>query len=175
MQYINRRPPHPRVLAIYPNTKGFGYAVFEGSENLLDWGTKSARKNGTVTLDKIKQVIGLYHPESLILEDMADLRSRRGLRARRLIEHIVKLANTMKIRTYSVSRPVIRNAFAYTNSVTKHQIAATLAKTYPELSRSLPPKRKPWETERQVMSVFAAAALGVAYFCRREKRSATLT
>ena len=35
----------PRVLAIDPTPRGFGYAILEGSTDLVDWGVKSVRCN----------------------------------------------------------------------------------------------------------------------------------
>ena len=34
-----------RVLAIQPTTRGFGFAVFEGPQEPIDWGVKEVRKN----------------------------------------------------------------------------------------------------------------------------------
>ena len=38
----------------------------------------------------------------------------------------------------------------------------------PELAAKLPPKRKIWQSEDYRMSIFDAAAVGVAYFVRRK-------
>jgi glucan phosphorylase len=61
------------------------------------------------------------------------------------------------------SRGVVRNAFAG-NARNKYTIASTLAQRFPELAAKLPPKRKIWLCEDYRMSIFDAAALGVAYF-----------
>ena len=43
-------------------------------------------------------------------------------------------------------------------------IASVLAKQFPTLDLRLPPKRKIWQSEDYRMSIFDAAAAGVAYF-----------
>ena len=47
--------------------------------------------------------------------------------------------------------------------LTKHQRAQAVIERFPVLAQKLPPKRKPWESEDYRMSMFAAAALAVAY------------
>ena len=36
-----------RVLAIDPTTKGFGFAIMEGPERLIDWGVKGVKNNAS--------------------------------------------------------------------------------------------------------------------------------
>ncbi len=46
----------------------------------------------------------------------------------------------------------------------KYTIAVALTKQLPELAPRLPQVRKIWKSEDYRMSIFDAAALGVAYF-----------
>ena len=39
----NIRSKHFRILAIAPSSRGFGFAVLEGQEKLVDWGVKSIK------------------------------------------------------------------------------------------------------------------------------------
>jgi hypothetical protein len=50
----------------------------------------------------------------------------------------------------------------------KHTIAAVLAERLPELAPKLPTVHKIWMSENYRMSVFDAAALGVAYFSQHK-------
>jgi hypothetical protein len=45
---------------------------------------------------------------------------------------------------------------------TKYERAREVAKRFPVLARSLPPQRKPWESEDYRMGMFAAATLAIA-------------
>jgi hypothetical protein len=47
--------------------------------------------------------------------------------------------------------------------LTKYERAQAVVQRFPVLTQKLPPKRKPWESEDYRMSVFAAAALAMAY------------
>ena len=47
--------------------------------------------------------------------------------------------------------------------LTNYERAQTVVKRFPVLTRKLPPKRKPWESEDYRMSMFAAATLAMAY------------
>jgi len=55
----------------------------------------------------------------------------------------------------------------------KYEVASALAQQFPALASRLPPRRKCWQSEDYRMGIFDAAAVGVAYFVRREKRLAT--
>jgi hypothetical protein len=62
----------------------------------------------------------------------------------------------------------IKEFFRPFKANTKHEIASMLARIFPELFWKLPPKRRAWEPERQIMTVFDAVALGFAY-CERNR------
>ena len=47
---------------------------------------------------------------------------------------------------------------------TKDDIAASLARIFPELTLDLPPKRNTWQSEHPRMTVFEAIALGLIYW-----------
>src|SRR5262250_3308597 len=90
-----------RVLAIDPSTRGFGFAVLEGPNRLIDWGvkeTKTDKKRRSVKL--IDDLIELYQPSVVVVEDFAAKGSRRCGRVRELINDISKLAvkRNVKVR-----------------------------------------------------------------------------
>jgi hypothetical protein len=53
----------------------------------------------------------------------------------------------------------------------KDEIASVLGERFPELAPRVPPRRRAWQSEDYRMSIFDAAALGVAYFDRRARRT----
>ena len=76
-----------RVLALDLHPRGFGYAVFEGRARLVDWGTKDVRRDKeSATLRRIGQLVRLYRPTVLVVEDCAHGKSRRRPRVKRLTE-----------------------------------------------------------------------------------------
>lgn len=151
-----------RVLAIDPSTRGFGFAVLEGADRLVDWGTRSAREDkNRQCLKKIGELIDCYQPDVLVVENCA-AGSRRCERVRRLMDAICVLAGRRKVGTRRFSRQKVQAAFADSSAVTKHEIAAAIAKRFPELAPHLPPYRKAWMSEDQRMGVFGAVAIGLS-------------
>lgn len=72
-------PKHFRILAIAPGTRGFGFAVLEGKNTLVDWGVKTVQGNKNVqSLAKVKELITHYQPGVLVLQDTSTKSSRRS-------------------------------------------------------------------------------------------------
>ena len=161
-----------RVLAIDPSTRGFGFAVLEGPERLIDWGVKEARDNKRVKcLEQIEKLMEHYQPDSIVVEDAEAKGSRRCRRVRELISAILKLTSTRGIKSRSFSRRAVRKAFSQHGASTKHEIATAIADRFPdELGPRLPPLRKPWMTEDHRMSIFDATALALTFFHIKNKQ-----
>src|SRR6266508_1886392 len=94
--------PYPkdiRVLAIDPSTRGFGFAVLEGPNLLIDWGVKETKNDkNRRSLKLISELIEQYEPAVLVLEDYAGKGSRRCRRVAELIDEIFDLAMQRKVR-----------------------------------------------------------------------------
>src|SRR6266571_905900 len=94
-----------RVLAVDPSTRGFGFAVLEGPNRLIDWGVKETKTNKNArTLKLIDDLMDRYQPSVIVVEDYAGKGSRRCRRIQGLINDISKLAAKRKIKVSSVSR-----------------------------------------------------------------------
>jgi Holliday junction resolvasome RuvABC endonuclease subunit len=148
------------VLAIDPSTRGFGFAVLEGSERLVDWGVKETKKDEkTKSLKLIDDLIDGYQPSLIVVEDYAGKGSRRCGRVQRLINDISTLASKRQIKVRSFSKTKVKQAFSESGAVNKYEIAQTIAKRFPEFAPRLPRFRKPWMSEDYRMSIFDAVAL----------------
>lgn len=153
-----------RLLAIDLTSRGFGFAVLETPDRLIDWGTKDARaKVDERTLAQIVALIETYQPDILIVEDVEAKGSRRRARVRALVPEIARRALDLRVRTRRIARRQVRRAFAPHGAATKHRIAAAIAECFPELVPRLPPRRKPWMTEDARMAIFDAVAMGLTY------------
>ena len=154
------------VLAIYPNTGGFAFVLFEGSLSPVDWGVTAVR--GLCRNDRCLQIIERmfvrHEPDALVLQDTSPTGTRRARRITKLNAAILKLAELNNIPIYTYSRASVRNAFSYLGSPSKHAIAETIAKHIPAFERYVPPRRKPWMTEDARMGLFDAAALILTFF-----------
>lgn len=152
-----------RILAIAPSSRGFGFAVLEGQETLVDWGVKSVKGDkNTESLAKVKELVAHYRPDVMVLQDASSRRSRRSARIRTLSRKIVTSAASRKVRVVLFSREQVRRAFFTDGLGTKHVLAEILAQRFPaELGSRLPPKRRPWMSEDYRMDIFEAVALAL--------------
>lgn len=157
-----------RVLAIDPYSRGFGFVVMEGKDEVIDWGLKiwrlEAGDRNAWCLKHAGRLIDLYQPGVIVLENTQGKSSRRGLRVQALIKAMLAVALEHKIRIRKFAPSDIRSAFASVGTPTKHQIALEIARRLPELAVRTPRNRKPWMSEDARMSIFDAAALALAYF-----------
>jgi hypothetical protein len=166
------RDKETRVLSIDPHPRGFGYAVFEGPARLVDWGTKDIREDKErIAIHKIEELVWVYQPTVIVVEDCGHRKSRRNPRVRRLTERILASAREFGAEGRTLPLAAVYRAFAGTGAGTKYGIATALVRAFPELMVRLPPKRKPWQSEDSRMSIFDAVALGLTYFrnLRRNK------
>ena len=153
------------VLAIDPSTRGFGFAVLEGPDRLIDWGVKETKANKNAkSLKLIEDLIDRYQPSVIVVEDYAGKGSRRCRRIQGLINDISKLASKRKVRVRRFSRAKVKQAFFESGASNKQDIATAIAKQFPELVPRLPRVRKPWMSEDYRMSIFDAVAFGIAFF-----------
>jgi hypothetical protein len=164
-----------RVLAIDPTSKGFGFAILEGPDTLVDWGVKHATGNREC-LQQAAALIGRYQPEVVVVERTDAAGCLRRLRARHLIEDLLALARERELRARRISRQTMLGYFARSGFATKRQIAVALSIRFPELEPYLPPERKPWMSEDERMGIFDAVAFGLAFYesLRRERRTPSL-
>jgi hypothetical protein len=162
-----------RVLAIVPSSRGFGFAVMEGGDTLVDWGVRSVTgdKNADA-LKKADAMIALYKPTVLVLEDASAKGSRRSPRIRDLTKEIIATAASRRMKVALFSRDRVMGVFFEDGIGSKHTIARILAMRFPEeLGHRLPPKRKPWKSEDYRMGIFDAVALAFSKHLLKGKRN----
>lgn len=158
-----KRRDRGRVLALYPTTRGFGFALFDAKQRLVDWGVTGIResdKNGP-TLRAIERLIDRLEPAIIVCEDARASDSRRHARIRQLLRDIDARAARRKITTYRFSRRTVRHYFGIR---TKRELTLMLASAYPALAARVPPTRRPWMSEDARQSLFDAVALAVVCF-----------
>jgi len=158
-----------RVLSIRPTSMGFGFAVLEGPESLIDCGVKQAPKyDKTWCLAQAAAFMDQYHLDLVVIEDGASKARRRSSRVGDLVAAIRKLARRRKLPTRTLSRRKVKRAFESTERPTKHRIAVRIAVCFPVLAPRVPPPRKPWMSEHYNMAIFDAIAVGLTL--RRKAR-----
>jgi hypothetical protein len=153
-----------RVLAVEPCAKGFGFAVLEGPEALIDWGLKEIRgQKNPECLRQIAILFERYYPDVIVIGDYQYKNCRRCVRIKVLLEDIATLALSKKVRLRTISRLAVRRAFSQYSTFDKHQIAIEIGGRFPELAAQVPPPRKPWKTQDARISIFDAVAFAFAF------------
>src|SRR6266705_6778353 len=110
---MNSRSRYDLVLAIYPNTRGFAFALFEGPLSPVDWGVIEMRgeDKNRQCLRRISEMFGRHVPEALVLQDMKGDAKHRARRIRSLNEAIAVLAETQGISMFACSRAQVSACF----------------------------------------------------------------
>jgi hypothetical protein len=157
-----------RTLAIDPTTSGFGFVVLEGSERLVDWGLGRLEKPDAGLYQKrIEKLLDRIEPQVLVLEDMRE--SRRGGRAIIWAQLAASSARKRGIRVERVGRAEIVQRFG-SSGTTRWDVALAISRFFPELTPSLPKKRRIWESEDRRMAIFSAASFALTFLRAQEWR-----
>jgi hypothetical protein len=149
------------VLAFDVRPRRFGFVVFEGPDRLLDWGIRGSFA-GPSRLPAGKKVLTLINDFS---PSVIVVRERQGQSDAKVLATLRRQAKERTIALRFISRKTIMKAFAG-NGKNKHEVASVLAQQFSILMSKLPRRHKCWQTEDYRMSIFDAAAAGVAYFSR---------
>jgi hypothetical protein len=165
-----------RVLAIAPAPRGFGYAVLEGPDFLVDWGLKGTSRlrgrNHAWCVRQAERLVEVYLPEVVTLDDYKASHFRRGRDVREFLARTNERAVLFGARVRLVPRRLLGQMVENETSATKYRIALAVARRFPELAWRLPPVRKPWMSEDARMAMFGAVALALAYYGKRREQSA---
>lgn len=154
----------PVTLALFPNSKGFGFACIEGQKRLLDFGVATVHplRNSRI-IRQVESRLDYYQPTLVVLRDDQSQYSRKSLRIKSLIERIIELAKKIGLPVHQYTREQVRDVFEIWGVRTKHEIAQKLSDWFPELATRTPPPRKPYLPESHHMGVFDAVALAVTH------------
>ena len=165
------KPKNPLVLAIALASRGFGFAVLEGKDMLINWGVKRVTENKNIgTLAKVEELLAHYQPRVMVLQDTLPKHSKRAPRIQALNRQIVTMAARCKVSVALVSDEQVRQVFFAGGKGTKHALAEIIAQRFPEeLSARLPLKRKPWRSQDSRMGIFDAVALALALQLKKRK------
>ena len=153
------------MLAIYPNSRGFAFAAFEGPLAPYDWGVKEVRGSdrNRRCLRAVEKLLKRLDPSLIVLQDMTPQGTRRARRIKSLNAEIAKFAAKCGFPVFAYSRDRVREAFEGPEA-TKETIAQAISKHIPAFERHLPPARTPWKSDDARMGLFDAAALAITFF-----------
>ncbi len=157
-----------RVIALDVRSRNFGFVVFEGANEILDWGVRSFRSGANAVKvparEKLLALLDEFTPSAVVIRERA---AGRSTKKPQLLSIIERQARSRRIPVRFITPRDVNRAFVGFES-NKYEVASVLAKQFPTLASKLPPMRKCWQSEDYRMSIFDAAAVGVAYFARRK-------
>jgi Holliday junction resolvasome RuvABC endonuclease subunit len=155
----------PVVLAVYFNTWGFGYALFEGIMSPVDWGMKTpATRTEAANVQQVRCLLDRFEPSIVVMQHCHGPFMHCSERVKRQVAKIMALAKRKGMGVWCYSRTDVRNCFAYYGSVNKDEIARAIAERLPEFQSRVPPLRSPWMKEDYHMGMFDAVALATTYY-----------
>ena len=159
------------VLAVYPTSRGFGWALFEGPEALVDWSTANAKGKhaDSTAMRRFGEIIDRYHPATLVMERYDGDGTRRGEHMRILAETMRRFAGNHDMDTPVYDRATLNAAVLGQPSATRHTVACAIGNRLPFLKSKLPSKRKLWDPEKDQMCLFNAVALGLTHYAITRK------
>lgn len=156
---------HERVLGIYPNSFGFGFALMQGALTVIDKGmVKIKPACNTTALKKIKKLIEKYEPERVILEDFEANRLEKSPRVKQLIRSVQSYLKANNIPVSLYSREQIRLVFEIWNATTRYEIAEVIARNIPKFKMLLFDKPKYPKSEAYSSALFDAVSLCICHY-----------
>jgi len=156
---------HERILAIYPNSYGFGFALMQGSLTVIDKGiVRITPMTNAESLVRLKELIKKYEPERVILEDFKGNSSFKCARVKQLIQSVIAFMKINKISYSEYSREQIRIVFDIWNAKTRYEIAEVIVRNIPKLRMLFFEKPKYPRTETYHFGLFDAVSLGICHY-----------
>lgn len=152
------------VLAVAPGSRGFGYAVFEDLTTIVDWQTKEIRNRDHETaLNRLNELLHIFQPGTLVLEDMHDGRILRHSRILALTQAMATLAIARGTSVRFIRRRDVHRYFSPKSRISKRRIAEQIVEALPELRPALGAPRKLWQSERLSVKTFEACSLAMTH------------
>lgn len=164
-----------RVLALYPNTNGFGYAYFEDMTEPTDCGVAVIRPvNNDANIERMEHFIKYYKPTTLVLLKYDKKLANKGKRVRELLDRTAKLGLKHNCIVKLYTRDQVRSIFKRYRAKTKQQIAKKIGEAFESVRHRVPEPRKEWEAESYNMGLFDAISLAVTHFHMRDSSLKTI-
>lgn len=155
----------------FASTRELNSARFpEGPDRILDLGVRffanspDSSGHAAVAARKVAGLVLYFSPDLILLRGNSR-RSRRNRPARHRALNAIRLElHALHVPVKFVRESQVQHHFTKLGKSDRYQMAESLAAQYPQLAWRLPPKRKPWQSEQAIFSVFDAVALAAVHF-----------
>ena len=165
-------------MAVSFSSRGFGYAVIEGKNMLVDFGKKRIEGDKNMgSMAAVEKVMARNRPDCLVLEDVNRAKgTRRVARIKALHKKVIALAKERHIRVVKITGRELRGVLLGDEKGTKQEMAELLAKRFPdELASRLPPQRTAWMNADPRMDIFDAVGLAEVFRLKNAKQPRNIT
>jgi len=153
------------VLAVFPTSRGFGWALFEGTMAPVNWGIASVKRNKSAwCMTRFGKLIDLYRPKALLIEVNDSPEAGPGNRVAVLAQDMRGFAANRDIDVHVYSREEIASTLLSDEHASRDDVAEVVAELLPILRDRLPSPRRPWQNVDGRRCLFDAAALGIAHY-----------
>lgn len=158
----------PRVLAISPMSVGFGYALFDHPQHLMDWGLSVIRVHKVArALKRLDILIAMYRPNAIVVI-MPDHTDHKVTVANKLTTAFSKRAAVGMIPYKRYKQRDVQTFFSTFDALTKHEVAETLINWLPQLASHHPQRRALGDSQDMKINVFDAAAVALTFYAQHE-------
>jgi len=153
------------VLTVYPNAKGYAYALMQGPLTILE-----KKMVGMSPVDNMKVVKGVqklireHKPQALIIENEKCKYSRKRERAKQLLRMLSNMSKKETCEVFSYTREDIRLVFEIWKAKTKYQIAEVIARNIKSFRILLYPEPRYPDSQKYITALFDAVSLGVTHY-----------
>jgi hypothetical protein len=156
------------TLAVYLNSRGFSFVLFEGMLSPYDWGILELRgpRRDASCLRKMTELLDRYDVDALVIQDTGPDGTRRASRLLMLNTALEAAAGKNGVPVFKYSRAAVYMTFATTGFTNKQTLAELIAKHIPAFERHVPPPRKQWISEDARMGLFDAPALALVFLSK---------
>jgi hypothetical protein len=164
-----------RLLAVEIRSRKFGFAAFEGSERLLDWGVrwyvKTKSPLNAMVSSRIRSLLILHTP-SIVVTRRRNHYSANNRRIAQVIDLIRAESRRNSAKFVALTARHVQSHFESHGLKTKNEIATGLSQRFDELSWKLPVHPdKSYQSEAPSLVIFDAAATGIAYLAGAARRN----
>lgn len=154
-----------KIVAFYPFTRGFGYAVMNSPLDLEEFNLYDLKEfDVPKILSLMREIITIHSPIAVVLENTNSKYCRKGANAKQVIRAIAAWAKKKDISVQFYSREQIRNVFEPWHAKTKYEIAEVLTRNIDELEHLMFDRPKYPAREPNMEAVFSAVSMGVTRY-----------
>lgn len=151
------------TLSIFPNARGFGFALIENAGQIIDYGIANIKERKREDyLKRFQLILDHYLPTVVILEGY-EVEHKKNKQTVKLMQDFQNFCKEKNIRCERYSRKKIQEIFRFFDAESKYEIALVIVRWFKELAICLPEPRKAWEPENYRMGIFDAFSLAMVY------------